>query len=57
MGIHEGCQERPASVFCAVDANGGDASGLVEEGGIHDQERKSDVGTGIPRTWLCSVML
>jgi hypothetical protein len=51
MGIYKGRQERPASVFCAVDANGGDASLLVEEGGIHDQERKPDVGRGCPMPW------
>jgi hypothetical protein len=41
MWINKGCEEGPASVFCAVDTNGGDARVLVEDGGIHDRNRKS----------------
>ena len=40
MGIHQGCEERPAGVFCAVDSNGGNASVLVEESGVHVCPRK-----------------
>ncbi len=44
MWIHEGREEGPAGVSCAVDAHGGDASVLVEESGIHDREWQSGVG-------------
>ena len=44
MRIHEGREEGPAGVFCAVDAHGGDASVLVEESGVHDREWQSGVG-------------
>jgi len=43
MGIHKGREEGPASIFCAVDANGCNASVLVEESGVHVQERKADM--------------
>jgi len=50
MGIHQGREERPAGVLCAVDANGCNASMLVEESLVHVRERKLDMSVReIPR--------
>jgi len=43
MWIYQGREERPAGAFCAVDANGCNASVLVEESGVHVRERKLDI--------------
>jgi len=40
MRVYEGRKKRPAGILCAVDADGVDASVLVEERGVHVQERE-----------------
>ena len=41
MRVYEGRKKRPAGVLSPVDTDGVDASMLVEERGVHDQERES----------------
>ena len=41
--VYEGRKKRPAGVLSPVDTDGVDASVLVEERGVHDQEKE----------WIC----